>query len=335
MKSRVLMVLILIVGIFFAGGTLAYMSAIGPVDVNDSDQIYVKVPAGYGTIQIANLLDTNGLLKNKNAFRVYARINGLDGKMKEGEYYLSRSMSVAEIAERIVKGQVIQYSFTIPEGYTVRQIAATLAEKGYVNEEKFLTIARTETFDIPFDTFHPNLIEPLEGYLYPDTYSYARGMDERAIIRMMVENFKKNVSSEMVNRSSEIGYSMQEIITIASLVEREARMPNERKIVASVIYNRLKINMRLQLCASVMYILPEPKSVLLYSDLEIDSPYNTYRNGGLPPGPVSNPGKASIEAALYPDNTPYYYFVARNDGSHVFTRTLAEHNQAIEDIRGK
>ncbi len=333
-KRNIVIGSLLLIFLIAVVGLVAVNHLESPVDSKDEEMYLIEIPSGFGVTQIASLLEKEGLIRNGFFFRIYSRVNQYEGKMKEGEYLISPSMSTSEIIDKIVRGDVLTYQFTIPEGYTVQQIAELLDRKGFADKQQFLIAAREINFDLPFPYKLPQVKEPLEGYLFPDTYSYAKDMDETDLILVMLNEFEKLITSEIKDRAQELGYSMQEVITIASLIEREAQLADERRIISSVIHNRLDIGMRLGLCASVMYVLPEPKDSLTYADLEIDSPYNTYRNDGLPPGPIASPGRESILAALYPDDTSYYYFVARGDGSHVFTRTLAEHNKAISEIRG-
>ncbi|MGI5839043.1 MAG: endolytic transglycosylase MltG [bacterium] len=306
-----------------------------PVNPSDSVALTVAIPAGAGTGQIARLLEQNRLIKSSIYFRGLARLRGLDGKLQAGEYNLSRDMSAAQILQKLVQGEVVAYPVTFPEGYTVQQIAAKLEEAGFTTAESFLAAARDDSVAPPYPNPKSGVKDSMEGYLFPDTYHLPRTIDNQAIVEILLNRFRSVMTPEWERRAAELGYTIPEIITIASMVEGEAKVPEERGVIAGVIYNRLRAGMRLQIDATVLYALPERKTVVLTSDLEVDSPYNTYRNPGLPPGPINNPGKEAIYAALYPEETPYFYYVARKDGSHVFSRTLAEHNKARAQVRAE
>lgn len=304
-----------------------------PVNPADPAALTVIIPAGAGTGQIARLLEQNRLIKSGLYFRGLARLRGLDDKLQAGEYCLSRDMSTARILQKIVRGETTTHPVTFPEGFTVQQIAVKLAEAGFTTVESFLAAARDGSIAPPYPNSGTGIKEPLEGYLFPDTYHLPQTIGDKEIIELMLDRFRAVLSAEWEARAAELGYTVPEIITIASMIEAEAKVPAERGVVAGVIYNRLRHGMRLQIDATVLYALPERKSVVLTRDLETDSPYNTYLNSGLPPGPITNPGMEAIAAALYPENTPFFYYVAKKDGSHIFSRTLAEHNKARAKVR--
>ena len=233
-----------------------------------------------------------------------------------------------DILNKLIKGeQEESVTVTIPEGYTVEQIAKLLEEKGLTTKENFLECAKT--FEIPYDYIEKidNDYRQLEGFLFPDTYNIPISWKEKEIITLLLKQFDKNWSEEFRNRAKELGFSTREIITIASLIEREAKVEKERPTISSVIHNRLKKGMLLQIDATVQYLLPEQKSRLFYKDLEVDSPYNTYKYAGLPPTPIAAPGLSCIKAALYPEETDYYYYrtKASNNGEHNFSKTFEEH----------
>jgi len=315
----------------------AYIATFPGYPVNPADPAVqtIAIPAGAGTGQIARLLEQEQLIKSSLYFRAVARLRGLDGKLQAGEYSLSRDMSAAQILQKIVRGETVTYPITFPEGFTVQQIAAKLAEAGFTTEASFLAVARDGSVAPPYANPAAGVKEPLEGYLFPDTYRLPQGINDAEILELMLDRFRSVLSPEWETRAAELGYTVPEIITIASMVEEEAKMPAERGIIAGVIYNRLDAGMLLQIDATVLYALPERKTVVLTRDLEVQSPYNTYLHPGLPPGPIANPGKDAIYAALYPEDTEYFYYVAKKDGSHIFSRTLAEHNKAVAQVRSE
>lgn len=300
--------------------TMLDMAGIGggktPVDI--------KVLEGEGLLAIANKLDDAGVIRGKFAFKVYARMTGKH-VYQMGIHSFNSSMSYKQIIKELEKmPEADAYTVLIPEGYELRQIADTLEEKGLINREIFMREAEVGNFEYDFITQIPERENRLEGYLYPDTYTFSNDMTEREIISVMLDNFEKKVVP--VYEQSQSEKSLDEIINLASVIEREAANDEERGKVASVFVNRLSKGMRLESCATVQYILKERKSVLSNEDTMIDSPYNTYRNSGLPYGPIASPGLKSIEAALYPEDTEYFYFLAVADGSEsIFSTTFEEH----------
>ncbi|QGP90736.1 Endolytic murein transglycosylase [Neomoorella glycerini] len=290
--------------------------------------VEVTIAPGSSSAVIASSLTSQGIIKSPLAFRLVTMVTGLDRQLKPGHYLISPGLSLREIIGLLAAGKVHEIEFTIPEGYTVRQIAALLQQKGVIQEEDFL---RAAARDYPFDFLQglPSGPEHVQGFLFPDTYRVARGTPAEEIILMMLKRF--NQVYQEISREKDPGLELntRQIVTLASIVEREAKLDAERPLIAGVFVNRLKKGMRLESCATVEYLLPAPKPVLSYQDLQIDSPYNTYRVNGLPPGPIASPGRASLLAALKPAATDYLYFVAKPDGTHYFSRTLAEHNRAL------
>jgi len=291
-------------------------------------EISVTIPAGSSNQQIAELLADSGVIKSKYAFLFLSKYLGYDKSLKAGSYVLDSSWNLNKIINELSKGQVQSIKFTIPEGYHIEQIAEKLAAEGLVDREKFLTLANSDIFDYPFLKDIDTEGYLLEGYLFPDTYQVTKGMDELDIIKMMLNRFNQIYDENLRERAKELNLTDHEVITIASMVEKEAKFDEDRPLIASVIYNRLKIGMPLQIDATVQFALGTTKPKLYKKDLKVDSPYNTYLNYGLPPGPIGSPGKASILAALYPKETDYLYYLAKSDGTHVFSKTLEEHNAA-------
>lgn len=290
--------------------------------------VAVNIPQGSSTREIGNILEKAGLIKSSDFFVLYTRYLQREKDLQAGEYNISTKLSLSSILEVIAGGQVVYHKVTIPEGYTVKQIAGLLSEKGLVDKERFFKAVNSEDFSLPFLDEDPLCSKKLEGFLFPSTYMVRAGMTETEIVQMMVDRFTEVFSPELKERACKMGLSEKEVITLASLVEKEAKLDQERPLIAGVFLNRLRKGMRLESCATVLYALGEAKEELTYEDLEIDSPYNTYRHQGLPPGPIANPGVASIKAVLYPATTDYLYFVAKGDGSHYFSRSLEEHQTA-------
>jgi len=296
-------------------------SASKPVDSAATDTINVEIPSGSSTDSIAGILEENGLIRSTFAFGIKSRLEGLDGTYEAGYYALAKNMTMDEIMQAIQKGTALTVRFTIPEGFDIKKTAERLSEKGLINIDEFMNQVETGDYPYKFLADAASGRERLEGFLYPDTYEVYPDADERQIIDKMLARFDALFTDEYYDRAAEMGMSVNQVITLASIIEREARVPEDRPVIASVFYNRLEIGMPLQSCATVQFILGEQKEKLTNDDIAIDSPYNTYKNKGLPPGPICSPGIDSIKAALYPADTDYLYFLAKGDGSHVFSVT--------------
>lgn len=316
-----------VIVILLIGVLTAVRLALSPVDGRESArQVEVCIPHNATCSQVAKILKQSELLRSERAFRFYARWKGLDYQLKAGEYALNSGMTVPELLDVLVEGRVAVKTFTVPEGYTTAQVAELLVSLGMVNEEEFWQAVAFGDFPYQFLEGVPPGKKRLEGYLFPDTYRVRAGATEEEILDMMLKRFSREIEElEYPELAAARGLTLHEAVTIASLVEREARLDEERPLIAGVIYNRLKISMPLQVDATVQYALGTTKPVLYYRDLEVDSPYNTYRINGLPPGPIAMPGRSSLLAAVYPAATDYLYYVARPDGSHAFAPTLEEH----------
>ncbi len=291
----------------------------------------VEIPAGLGIVGIARLLEGQGLIRDELAFRIGLRQWGLAGELKAGYYRLSPAMPAEEIARCLAEGRVATAKVTIPEGFTAAQIVDKVEEAGLCSAEDLLSpdVVKKVREENPFVEN-----DRLEGYLFPDTYVIEYGSEPEAIIQQMVNNLRQRVVIGMEDELAASKYSLADIVIVASMIEREARVEKDRPLIAGVIYNRLKRGMRLQIDATVIYALGEHRERLTYEDLKVDSPFNTYRRKGLPPHAICNPGEASLRAALKPAKTDYLFYVAKPDGSHVFTKTYEEHKRAIRAIRG-
>lgn len=319
--------------ILLAGAGLLYANtSLSAVSPGSNDEISVSIPDGASTYKIAQLLEADGLVKNRRAFVYYSRLTGLDRHLKSGKYALSPSCSIPEMVDILVSGTNDTVVFTVPEGYTVRQIGNLLEEKKLINREKFDYLVANGEFSFPFLDDLENLPAEsvrLEGYLFPDTYYVESNCSEKQIINIMLQRFMQVMQElQFPSKVAEKGLTLNEAVTIASMVEREAKVDKERPLIAGVILNRLELGMPLQIDATVHYVLGH-RSKIYYKDLEVDSPYNTYRVAGLPPGPIGAPGKKSLQAVLEPGHTDYLYYVAKPDGTHAFARTLQEHNANI------
>ena len=304
--------------------------------------LLLALPAGTGPRQsvivgkdaslrfVARRLKQKGLIRSEVAFRLAAYRNWR--QVRQGEYLLSPSMNTLEIVGRMAGGHVYAYWVTVPEGFTTAQIAGLLAERGIASRGEFLaaaTAGRMLASDFPLRA------GSLEGYLFPDTYRLLPGPEAaQTLAAQMVARFDEMVWKGLLQgRQPQGGLTLHELITLASLVEGEAKKDSERDLIAGVLMNRLRLGMKLQCDATVQYALGGRKPRLMNADLDVASPYNTYLHEGLPPGPINNPGLASIRAALHPRQTDLLYYVARPDGTHIFSRTLAEHEAAKARVR--
>ncbi|NLC76989.1 MAG: endolytic transglycosylase MltG [Clostridia bacterium] len=291
-------------------------------------RVEVEIPLGSNANTIANILAEKQLIRHPKVFYYYTRIKGISQDLKAGTYVLDASWSLDKIASTLTKGgRAETVRLTVPEGLKLEQIAQRIEDAGLASKEEFLEAAGRE-YNFDFLAEIPKGPKYLEGFLFPDTYEVRADATPDEIIAMMLRRFGQVYSDEYRERQRELGLSTFEVVTMASIIEREAKLDEERTTIAAVFHNRLQKKMLLQSCATVQYLLDEPKVDLTTKDLEIDSPYNTYKYQGLPPGPIASPGKASLEAALYPADVDYLYFRVdpERDGAHIFSRTFAEHS---------
>ena len=334
-----LLILFLVFGLSLAAALFVYNKTIHYNEVfkpEDTSYYTITVEPGMTGKQIAEMLQDKGIIKNSSKFRKRAKVLGIDSLFQAGEYQLSPSMSTEDLYYALQNAKRETVTFTIPEGYYLRQVAAKLEADGVVSKEEFFK-ALEDDYNYSFIPDESECVaDPtgtlsaranrLEGYLFPNTYQVFKDASAHDVIDKMLSGFASVYSDDYVNKANKLGYSTQEIITIASFIERETMVDEEREKVASVIYNRLKSPMRLQLDCSIQYCLGEQKDRVLYEDLEINSPYNTYKVDGIGAGPIASPGKASIEAALYPAETDFIYYVLKSDnsGQHNFTASYTE-----------
>ena len=275
---------------------------------------------------VATLLEHEGLIKSSSVFVLLGKSQSADRKVHAGEYELNPGMTPAEILSKLLNGQVLLHPLTIPEGLTITQIADVVSQQGLTDREEFLRLAKDREFIVSLGI----KAETLEGYLYPNTYKFPRGIKAREVLVAMVEQLGQEVGPDLLARMQELKMTMHEVLTLASVIEKETGSGGERPEISAVFHNRLKKHIPLQSDPTVIYGLPAFDGNLHKKDLSSPSPYNTYRVQGLPPGPIANPGIQAIRATLYPSDSHSLYFVSRNDGTHQFCATLIEHNKAVE-----
>lgn len=331
---------VVIVVSFIVVALIVFMGAVAAVTyytvqeykgrLGNGKSVVVDIPEGASVMEISNILKRDGVIKIPLLFTQVAKLNGRSN-FKFGKHRLSSDMSYPAIMDELEKNVSFEsvVKVTIPEGYELRQIVDLLESKELINREDFLEALERE-YDYPFLSGIDRKPR-LEGYLFPATYEFAYNVSPEDIIKAMLTKFANEFDISMVQRADQIGMSIDQVVILASIIEREAGSDDDRGLVSSVFHNRLTPGSGypyLQSCATVQYIIKERKPVLSYDDIKIDSPYNTYINKGLPIGPIASPGKASMLAALYPIESNYYFFVVDSGGNHVFSRTLEEHNMA-------
>ncbi len=322
--KKVLLVLLVIVLVVIGGGLVAdYLPS------HQTGEVVVVIPEKSSTADIAKILKKDNLILSESFFRAMSKIRGVDSKYNYGKFKVNRGAGYDELFTTLTQAgnNVDAVKVTIPEGYEIYKIADLLEEKGLIDKEKFYYLVDYGEFDYDFIDDIPVRENRLEGYLFPSTYTFVPN-DEKAIINEMLMQFEK-MYAKYEERAEEMDMTMDEVVTLASIIEREAQGDEDRKLVSSVFHNRLESEKYpyLQSCATVQYILKERKPVLSVEDTKIDSPYNTYINKGLPLGPIASPGEKSIEAALYPEESDYLFFVLGSDGKHHFSKTFEEHKQ--------
>jgi len=302
-----------------------------PLETTAGPSIIVYIKPRTGVQEIAQILRGARVIQSRWAFLALAYIQGSLTRLHAGEYEFTRGMPLREILQKLEAGRVITYQVTIPEGFTAQDIARLFAGERLVDSDRFMALVADA-----------NLVEnlgvsggTLEGYLFPDTYRLTRGMKEEEIIRIMVTRFRQAAPKDMEAQARRLGLDGHGVLTLASLIEKEAKLDSERSLVAAVFHNRLRQNMPLQSDPTAVYGSPGARRKITPLDLRRKTPYNTYLIAGLPPGPITNPGLASLMAALNPAPVKFLYFVAKNDGSHLFSRTLSQHAQAVRRYQGR
>lgn len=316
--------------VLLLGGALFFLIASSILSPAGNQTLHrvVHIPEGASFQQVASILESNRLIANRWAFMVLGKVMNVERRVIPGEYELHAGMTPLEILSQLERGKVLLHAVTIPEGYTVAQIAELFEIKGLAPASELKRLAQ----DRPFIRTLGLDVPSLEGYLYPDTYLFARPTPSRQVLRTLVSALQEVLTPELRTRATALGMTIHEVLTLASIIEKETGRSNERTLVSAVFHNRLRHDppLPLQSDPTVIYALHAFDGDLKKRDLRIDSPYNTYRTIGLPPGPIANPGAEAIEAAVHPEDTNYLYFVSKNDGTHVFSETLAEHRRAVD-----
>ena len=300
-----------------------------PAEPMNQKTALFKVKSGMGLGEVARSLESGGLIGSSFLFQLQVRLRGGANQIRVGFYEFKPSLSSRQIYLALINGRVAVRLMTIPEGFNLRDIASAVERAGLGKGREILSLANDSAFISKFQIKQKSL----EGYLFPDTYRFPLGVSARSILITMVQTLKKKLDSALLKEISEQNLSLHEVLTLASVIEKETSVDSERPLIAAVFLNRLKKNMRLQSDPTVIYSLPRFDGNLLRRDLTYDSPYNTYRYKGLPPGPIASPGLASIRAVLNPANVNYLYFVATRKGGHKFSRTYREHKKAVARYR--
>ncbi|MFU1794290.1 endolytic transglycosylase MltG [Paenibacillus azoreducens] len=341
MKAVKVVIVILVILLLGAGGGAYYIwNGLQPVKASDQ-AVQFTIEPGSGTSKIAQVLHKNGLIKNETIFKGYLKWKKEGTHFKAGVYEAKPGITLDELIAKLNSGDVMKESMnriTIPEGYTIEQIAQKVSEATGTSADAFLQVAdhpgNEATVAFSEAAKIGNLKHAAEGYLFPETYEFKKDAGVNDIFHRMMEQMQSKIDNipDLQQRLKDRGITLHEMLTIASLVEREVVVDKERPLVAGVIYNRIDKKMKLEIDATVQYALPEPKERLLYKDLKVESPYNTYLHEGLPPGPICSPSLASIEAALSPEASDYLYYVTKKDGSHehLFAKTYQEHLNNIK-----
>ena len=327
-EERHRVVLLTVVGL--AGLVLVFLLA--PYRGYAGAEVIVNIPQGASASQVAALLGNAGLIRSPAMFRWVVRLRGSAGRLQAGEYRFAEPAGPLAVHGRLVRGGVLLHRITLPEGLRMEEIFDLLVDAGLGDREKL----REAAVDPGLRELSGSGAPDLEGYLYPDTYQFPRALSARDTLRRMVLQFLQVVGPAERARAAELGLSVHELVTLASLVEEETGAPEERAMVASVFHNRLRRRMPLQCDPTVIYALIRAGDYggrLTRRGLAVDSPYNTYLHRGLPPGPISSPGAESIRAVLQPAETGYLYFVSRNDGTHKFSARLQEHERAVDEYQ--
>ncbi|MDR1773928.1 MAG: endolytic transglycosylase MltG [Clostridioides sp.] len=335
-KGKVL-ILIAVVIVVILGTTIFYFNQIGPYDKRDTSKVLVEIPTGSGVSKISSILAKNNLIKSESFFKIKAKMSGEAGNFKAGTYQLDRTLSNEDIINIIVSGKSynVGTKIVVKEGAIAKEIVTELVDNNLGNKEKFDSLIKNPVIFYDKYTFLKEAnATSLEGFLYPATYHFEEGkVSEQQILETMLSKFNDVYKTEIQKMMSGSDKNLYDIIKMASVVEEEAVKDEDRPIIASVFYNRLKTNTPLQSDAIIEYIFQDRKKIVTYDDLKIDSPYNSYKNKGLPPTPIANPGIKSIEAAINPANTDYLFFVTQMDGTNSYSKTYAEHLENVKRFK--
>ena len=324
-----------VVFILIVIATSTFFSNLNTNEISDElkgQRVHFKVISGMDAAVIADRLKQKGVIDSTFKFRMLAKLNGYEDKLKIGSYTFTTGMKYDEIFTKLLAGEKEVIDFTIPEGFTVKDIAKRLDEIGLAEKNDFLSKAKTF---VPYDYVekNENAFYYCEGFLFPDTYTVENDVSIDELLKMMAEDFDYRLTKSMRARAAEQNLSIYELITLASIVEKEVRYAEDRPIVAQVFFKRLKLGMPLQTDASLQYLMDAPKEDVTIADTQIESPYNTYQHTGLTPGPIANPGVDAIEAVLYPADTDYLYFVADRSGHNYYSNSYDEHLTLVNQYR--
>jgi UPF0755 protein len=329
---RLVLVAIVLAVAAGVGGYLWLRSVSEPYKGYTGQEVFVEIPSGTGVNAIGRRLVDAGVIRDVLAFRAALWWTGRARDLQAGEYRFDRPMAAVDVVDRLARGDVYTRRLTFPEGLTIREMAEIFETRGFGSRAAFIDAAVNVSLikDLDADA------RDLEGYLFPETYALPRETPAAKVIAMMVDRFRATYTDDWRRRAGEQSLTTRQVVTLASLVEKETAQAQERPIVAAVYRNRLKIGMALQADPTVVYAMQKAGTYngnIRRDDLALDSPYNTYRHPGLPPGPIASPGAASLEAVVKPAAVSYLYFVSRNDGSHVFADSLAEHNRNVREYQ--
>ncbi len=314
--------------LFFFWQAIYSPQASGPAEAK-----LFSIEKGHGLFQIAYNLEERGVVKNKILFEIYMILKGEAGELKAGKYLLISSMNIPQIAEKFVSGDVLKIKITIPEGFTLEQIDARLTENGLIESNEFinaqLSFINNQLPPINAQlSFINNQLSSLEGFLFPDTYYFSGQENIEQITKIFLDNFDKKLNSELKREIERQDKTIFEIVTMASLIEKEVKTPVDKQIVSGILWKRLNAGMPLQVDATIAYIIGKNTVKISREETKIDSPYNTYKYLGLPLGPICNPGIDSVKAAIYPEKSGFWYYLSTPEGETIFSRTLEEHNIA-------
>ena len=327
MRRSFLLLLLLALAVLAWFGNEAYRKGLSPFQGYAKNTV-VLIESGMPVSAIGKKLQQHGVIASAGYFSRYYRLFFAGAKLKAGEYLFDGPLSMRQVIEKLVEGKALLYKVTVKEGLWLGETAQVFEEAGLFSAAEFRRVAGDPALVRDIDP----QAEDLEGYLFPETYMVRRDITAREMAALMVKRFRRNFSNTFVWRARDIGMSLRQAVILASLIEKETANRDERFLVSSVFHNRLRQNMLLDCDSTIIYALKRAGSYdgnLRWHDLKSDSPFNTRRHRGLPPGPIASPGAASLEAALYPETTDYLYFVAKDKGSHYFSRSLAEHNRAV------
>lgn len=299
-----------------------------PFNIRENAEVYIPKGASFSTI--ASIFKEKGFIRNETVFKIAGRALGIEKKARAGYYLITPEMNLVDLLYKLLEGKILDYSFTVVEGDSIFEIAEKLSKLNPDYSSKFLELSTKKEFLKSLNIDAPSL----EGYLFPATYSIPKGMEIEEIVTMMVRKFWSVYDEALINKTKELGWTVNQVVTLASIIEKEAKLEEEKPIISAVYHNRLKLGMPLQADPTAIYGIKRYREGVTKKDLQNKTPYNTYIIKGLPPGPIASPSLTSIKAALNPAKVPYLYFVARGDGSHEFSVNYDRHVSVINELRG-